>query len=121
MATSARGSWHTPPAKPAAVRQRPAQAPWSPAPTMPTLVARPGASAWAATAATAPVRSAVTDRASRSASGTEVAASERTTTPWTVGRPRAGLPGKDETHLSIASPSPSAGIARKSPSGGLGR
>ena len=62
-------------------------------------------------------------RARRAASsGSLVAASERQTTPITVGSPcAAGLPGNDEIHLSIAKPPPSAGIARKSPCGGDGR
>ena len=53
--------------------------------------------------------------------GALVAASLRTTTPMTVGRPCSGLPGNDEIHLSIARPSPRAGIARKSPCPGLSR
>jgi hypothetical protein len=67
------------------------------------------------------VRSAVTAPASRSMSGSEVTASERQTTPMTVGSPRSGLCGNDEIHLSIASSPPRAGIARKSPWGGLSR
>ena len=74
-----------------------------------------------ATAATAPVRSAVTERASSSISGSPVSASDRQITPVTVGSPRAGLPGNEVTHFSSASPSPRAGIARKSPYGGLSR
>ena len=95
--------------------QRAAQAPCSPQPTMPTVRAPSRASASEATAATAPVRSAVTARASSSASGTPVFASDRQTTPLTVGRPCAGLPGNDVTHFSSASSPPRAGIARKSP------
>ena len=88
----------------------------------PTVSAPCRASAAAATAATAPVRSAVTARASSSISGALVSASDRQTTPITVGRPwPAGLPGNDEIHLSIAKPPPSAGIARKSPCGGASR
>ena len=89
---------------------------------MPTLAAPGRASAAAATAATAPVRSAVTARASSSIRGSLVPASERQTTPITVGSPcSAGLPGNDEIHFSIAKPPPSAGIARKSPAGGASR
>ncbi len=89
---------------------------------MPTDAASARASACAATAATAPVRSAVTARASSSMRGSLVAASDRHTTPITVGSPcAAGLPGNDEIHLSIAKPPPSAGIARKSPCGGAWR
>jgi hypothetical protein len=67
------------------------------------------------------VRSAVTDRASSTASGSDVRASDRQTTPMTVGSPRAGLRGNDEIHLSIARSPPRAGIARKSPKPGLSR
>ena len=42
------------------------------------------------------------------------------TIPVTVGRPYAGLPGKDVTHFNSAWPEPSAGIARKSPAGYAG-
>ena len=79
------------------------------------------ASACVATAATAPVRSAVTERASSSISGCPVVASERQMTPVTVGSPRSGLPGNDVIHFSSASPSPRTGIARKSPNGGHSR
>ena len=79
------------------------------------------ASACVATAATAPVRSAVTERASSSISDSPVCALDRQITPVTVGRPRAGFPGNDVTHLSSANPPPRAGIARKSPNGGLSR
>ncbi len=48
-------------------------------------------------------------------------ASDRQMTPLTVGRPRTGLPGNEVIHLTSASPSPRAGIARKSPYGGLWR
>jgi len=83
---------------------------------------RPVASASAATAATAPVRSAVTAAASSSASGCDVSASDTQTRPITAGSPfAAGLPGNDEIHLRIASPPPRAGIARKSPWGGACR
>ena len=89
---------------------------------MPTERAPARASATAATAATAPVRRAVTARASSSSRGSLVAASDRQITPITVGSPRAvGLPGNEEIHLSIAKPPPSAGMARKSPYGGEGR
>ena len=54
--------------------------------------------------------------------GALVAASDRHTTPITVGSPfAAGLPGNDEIHLSIATSPPRAGIARKSPCGGDSR
>ena len=74
-----------------------------------------------ATAATAPVRRAVTERASSSISGSPVVASDRQMTPITVGRPRAGLSGNEVTHFNSASSPPRAGMARKSPYGGLGR
>jgi len=51
----------------------------------------------------------------------DVAASLTSSTPSTVGRRCAGLPGKEEIHFRIASPSPSAGMARKSPCGGDSR
>ena len=101
--------------------QRPTHMPCSPQPTRPTVRASSRASSWVATAAAAPVRSAVTARASSSATGSPLSASETSTTPVTVGSPRRGLPGKEVIHLSIASPSPRTGIARKSPFGGLGR
>ena len=88
---------------------------------MPTVRAPGRASATLATAAEAPVRSAVTLRASTMASGSPVVASETRITPVTVGSPRAGLPGNDVIHLTMASPSPIAGMARKSPHGGLSR
>ena len=52
------------------------------------------------------------------ASGSLVSASLTSSMPITVGRPRSGLAGNDEIHFRIARPSPSAGIARKSPCGG---
>ena len=76
------------------------------------------ASACAETAAAAPVRSEVTEAHSISATSSPVSAFETTSTPATTGSPRAGFPGKEVTHLRIASPAPRAGIARKSPSGG---
>jgi hypothetical protein len=82
--------------------QRAAQLPFNPHPTSPTVRAAAGASATEATAATAPVRSAVTAAPSISASGMPVCASERQTTPVTVGRPWRGLPGNDATHFSSA-------------------
>ena len=88
---------------------------------IPTVRACSGASARVATAATAPVRSAVTERASSSISGWPVVASERQMTPVTVGSRRSGLPGNEVTHFSRASPSPRTGIARKSPNGGHSR
>ena len=89
---------------------------------IPAVAAPSRASASAATAATAPVRSAVIAPASRSISGSEVRASLTQTTPMTVGRPCcSGLPGNDEIHLSIAMSPPRAGIARKSPKPGLSR
>ena len=57
-------------------------------------------------------------RASRRGCPSE--ASESSTTPVTVGSPRAGFPGYDVTHFSDAWPAPSAGIARKSPAGYAG-
>src|SRR3712207_7253523 len=55
----------------------------------------------AASTAAAPVRSAVTAPASRIARSSPVSASERRTTPLTVGRARAGLFGnRSEEHTS---------------------
>ena len=65
-----------------------------------------------------PVRSEVTEAASITASSSPVAASESRIAPRTTGRPCSLLPGNEVTHLSSASPSPRAGIARKSPRGG---
>ena len=84
---------------------------------MPTVAASSRASSWAATAATAPVRSAVTERTSTSASGSPSAADDTQIMPITTGRPAAGLRGNEVTHLRIASPAPLAGMARKSPFG----
>ena len=56
-------------------------------------------------------------RTRSAASSSPVTASETRIAPRTTGSPRALLPGNDVTHLRIASPSPRAGIARKSPSG----
>ena len=120
-AAAASASWQTPGPYPAAARHRAAQAPLTPQPMTAAEPVAVVASAVAATAATAPVRSAVTAPASRIASGSLVVASLSTRTPITVGRPWAGLPGNDEIHLSIASSPPRAGIARKSPWGGLCR
>ncbi len=75
------------------------------------------ASSWAATAATAPVRSAVTERTSTRASGHPSWAEETRIAPITTGRPAAGLRVNEVTHLRIASPPPRAGMARKSPPG----
>ena len=120
-AASARGSWQMPGPKPAAARQRAAQAPLTPEPIRPTgSVLGADARARAETAAAAPVRSQVTERPSITASDSPVSASETTITPTTTGRPRSGLAGNEVTHLTIARPSPRAGIARKSP-GGLSR
>ena len=74
-----------------------------------------------ATAATAPVRSAVTERTSASASGRPSSALEMEIVPMTTGSPPPGLPGKEVTHFRMASPEPSAGMARKSPAGGAWR
>ena len=60
----------------------------------PGRLASSRASAREATAATAPVRSAVTERASSSATGALVVASLSTTTPITVGRPCRGCRGR---------------------------
>ena len=88
---------------------------------MPTVDAPGAASACVATAATAPVRRAVTERASSSISGSPLSASDRQITPMTTGSPRPGLPGNEVTHLSSARPPPRAGMARKSPFGGASR
>ena len=84
---------------------------------IPTVSASSRPSSWAATAATAPVRSAVTERTSTSASGSPSAADDTQIIPITTGRPASGLRGKEVTHLRIAMPAPLAGIARKSPWG----
>ena len=99
--------------------QRATHAPLRPQPTIPTLLDPSAARASEATAAMAPVRSAVTAGASSSASGSPVRASDRQTTPLTVGIPLARLPGNEVIHFSSAKPPPRAGIARKSPYGGL--
>ena len=65
--------------------------------------------------AAAAVRSAVTAAASMSARSAPVSVSESSTSPLTVGRPLGGFPGNDVTHFNTAWPSPSAGMARKSP------
>ena len=88
---------------------------------MPTVLASSRASSCAATAATAPVRSAVTERTSTSASGSPSSEFDTQITPITTGRPAAGLSGNDVTHFRIASPAPRAGIARKSPLGAASR
>jgi hypothetical protein len=78
------------------------------------------ASVSAASTAAAPVRKAVTAPASSTARSIPFDASDRSTSPVTVGKPCAGFPGNDVTHLSSACPAPSAGIARKSPAGYAG-
>ena len=88
---------------------------------MPTVRASSRASSCAATAATAPVRKAVTARTSTSAIGSPSTADDTQITPITTGRPACGFPGNDVTHLRIASPAPLAGIARKSPLGEASR
>ena len=88
---------------------------------MPTLRASSRASSWAAIAATAPVRSAVTERTSTSASGWPSSAEETQIRPITTGNPSRGLPGNEVTHLRIARPPPLAGMARKSPLGAASR
>ena len=88
---------------------------------MPTVAASSRASSWVATAATAPVRRAVTERTSASASGRPSVALEMEIVPMTTGSPAAGSSGNEVTHLRMASPEPSAGIARKSPAGGACR
>ena len=88
---------------------------------MPTLEASSRASSCAATAATAPVRSAVIERTSTSASGSPSDTDETQIMPITTGSPASGLPGNEVTHLRIARPAPFAGIARKSPFGEASR
>ena len=88
---------------------------------MPTVAASSRASSWVATAATAPVRSAVTERTSARASGRPSSALEMEIVPMTTGSPEPGFPGKEVTHLRMARPEPSAGMARKSPAGGAWR
>ena len=65
-----------------------------------------------------PVRSDVTAAQSTIATSAPLAASDTSSAPATTGSPRCGLPGNEVTHFSSASPSPRAGIARKSPCGG---
>jgi hypothetical protein len=88
---------------------------------IPTVSASSLASARAETAAAAPVRSHVTARQSMIANSSPLVASDSRTAPATTGRPRFGLLGNEVTHLSSARPSPRAGMARKSPCGGLSR
>src|SRR5262249_44946957 len=88
--------------------------------TGPPVAALGRPSVSAASTAAAPVRSAVTAPASSTATSCPSDASESSTTPVTVGRPRAGLLGYEVTHFSEACPAPSAGIARKSPAGYAG-
>ena len=88
---------------------------------MPTVCASSRASSCAATAATAPVRSAVIERTSIRASGSPDSALDTQIIPITTGRPTSAFPGKEVTHLRIASPAPLAGIARKSPFGAASR
>ncbi len=91
--------------------------PLTPAPTTAAVSASGRPSVSAARTAAAPVRSAVTAPASNTARSIPFDASERRTSPVTVGNPRSGLPGNDVTHFKAAWPAPSAGIARKSPAG----
>ncbi len=108
---------HSSGSRPDAASIRADASPLTPTPTTAHVDASGRASASAATTAAAPVRSAVTAPASNTASGIPVSASDSTTSPVTVGRPRDGFPGNDVTHFSSAWPPPSAGIARKSPAG----
>ena len=108
---------HTSGARPRAAKVRAAASPFTPAPTTAALVASARPRTSAASTAAAPVRAAVTAPASSTATSRPSSADETSTTPITVGRPRAGLPGNDVTHFSSACPPPSAGIARKSPAG----
>ena len=96
---------------------RAAASPFTPAPTTAAVSASARPSASAASTAAAPVRTAVTAPASSTATSRPSSADDTSTTPITVGSPRAGLPGNDVTHFSSACPPPSAGIARKSPAG----
>src|SRR5947209_9473064 len=98
-----------------------AAAPLRPQPINPTVPASARARDRLATAATAPVRSEVSEPASISASGSPFVASLTIKTPVTVGSPWRGLPGNDVTHFSAASSPPRTGIARKSPYGALSR
>ena len=86
---------------------------------MPTVAASGRASSWAATAATAPVRSAVTARTSTSASSSPSSADDTQIAPITTGRPAAGFPRERRDPLEDRDAArPLAGIARKSPPGG---
>jgi len=76
---------------PRATNVRAAARPLTPAPTIAAVPGRPSVSA--ASTAAAPVRRAVTAPASSIATSLPSDASDRSTSPVTVGRPRAGLPG----------------------------
>ena len=99
---------------------RAAAIPFTPAPTTEAVSASERPSVSAASTAAAPVLSAVTAPASSTARSVPFEASDKSTSPITVGNPWAGFPGKDVTHFSEACPPPSAGIARKSPAGYAG-
>ncbi len=89
---------------------------WTPEPTNPIERASGRPSAREATAAAAPVRTAVNHVASSTASGRAVAGSERMKIPITAGSPwRDGFCGCELTHVTPAAPSRNDGIARKSP------
>ena len=100
-----------------ATSMRVVSAPFTPQPITAYDEASGRQSVSAARTPAAAVRSAVTAAASSTASRRPSSASDRSTSPVTVGSPRAGFPGKDVTHLRSAWPSPIAGIARKSPAG----
>ena len=90
----------------------------TPQPITPAVRASARARVRAETAAAAPVRSEVIAAQSMIASSSPVSALETSSAPATTGSPRAGLAGNEVTHLSVARPSPRAGMARKSPPGG---
>ena len=91
--------------------------PFTPAPTTAAVSASERPSVSAASTAAAPVRSAVTAPASRAARSDPFDASERRTSPITVGSPCAGLPGKDVTHLRRACPASERGHRAEVPGG----
>ena len=103
--------------RPRARNVRAAAIPFTPAPTTAAVWASGRPSVSAASTAAAPVRSAVTAPASRTARNVPFDASESSTSPITVGNPCAGLPGKDVTHFSERVAAAERGHGAKVPGG----
>ena len=105
-ATSARWSWATISSSLKTTRSAArAVCAWTPQPMKPTLFEPGRARCFAATPAAAPVRAAVSQVASITASGRAVAGSLRMYIPRTVGRPcRDGFSGWELTHFTPAEP-----------------